>query len=219
MKKIRFSIADADFYFKQMLISSILNDPKMMLTSNCNNGHELIRQIHLRQENIFIIDLFMPIMSGIEAIRYIRSADTTTPIIAYSPTYQEDMANILLQLPKVYYCQKSSNVIIDILMNMVLTPLKRYQDYRTVWEKQSLAAHTLVQQNPVKEQYDLSLLEIRMMKLCYEGLSNKNIGEILNLSARTIDTYIKRLTDRLGLKSKIDLIRFCVEHGYYNSSL
>lgn len=219
MKKIRFSIADADFYFKEMLISAILNDPKMMLTSNCNNGHELIRQIHLRQENIFLVDLFMPIMSGVEAIRYIRSGDATTPIIAYSPTYQEDMAHILLKLPKVYYCQKSSNIIMDILTNMVLTPLKRYQDYITVWEKQPVAAPLFNRDKPSGELYDLSLLEIRIMKLCYEGLSNKNIGEILNLSARTIDTYIKRLTDRLGLKSKIDLIRFCVEHGYYNSSL
>nr|WP_305050939.1 helix-turn-helix transcriptional regulator [Elizabethkingia bruuniana] len=70
-----------------------------------------------------------------------------------------------------------------------------------------------------KSQQDLSLSEIQMIKLCYEGYSNKDIGERMNLSTRTVDTYIKRLTEKLGLKSKLDLVRFCVESGYYNTSI
>lgn len=54
-----------------------------------------------------------------------------------------------------------------------------------------------------KSQQDLSLSEIQMIKLCYEGYSNKDIGERMNLSTRTVDTYIKRLTEKLGLKSKL----------------
>ena len=41
----------------------------------------------------------------------------------------------------------------------------------------------------------------------------------MNLSPRTVDTYIKRLTEKLGLKSKLDLVRFCVETGFYNTSM
>ena len=70
-----------------------------------------------------------------------------------------------------------------------------------------------------REQQELTVTEIQIIKLCYEGYSNKEIGDRINLSARTIDTYINRLTEKLGLKSKLDLARFCVENGYYNSSI
>ena len=70
-----------------------------------------------------------------------------------------------------------------------------------------------------ENQQELSVTEIQIIKLCYEGFSNKEIGDRINLSGRTVDTYINRLTERLELKSKIDLIRYCVEHGYYNTSI
>ncbi len=70
-----------------------------------------------------------------------------------------------------------------------------------------------------EQQKELSVTEIQIIKLCYEGYSNKEIAEMLCLSNRTVDTYINRLTEKLGLKSKIDLVRFCVENGYYNSSI
>jgi DNA-binding NarL/FixJ family response regulator len=69
-----------------------------------------------------------------------------------------------------------------------------------------------------KRQEELSPAEIQLMKFCYEGFSNKEIGEKLNLSTRTIDTYINRLTEN-WIKTKLHLIRFCVENGYYNSSM
>lgn len=220
MKKVRFSIADADFYFKEILVKNLLSDHKLQLRSSCNNGNELIRHIHLRQEDVFLIDLFMPIMSGIEAIKIIRNYDIQAPIIAYAATYQEDIAQILFAYPNVFYCQKRSNIIEGILSSMVFTPVNRYKEYLNEWKATSnIEDFLLPGVQKESNEYMPTIVEIQIMRLCYEGLSNKEIGLHLNLSARTIDTYIKRLTDKLNLKSKIDLIRYCVENGYYNSSL
>ncbi|WP_162034210.1 response regulator transcription factor [Chryseobacterium potabilaquae] len=216
-KTVRFSIADSDFYFKKIMIKTLMENPFYMAINDCNNGHELINRIYRRQEDVFIIELFMPVLSGIEAIRYIRKNNTETPIITYSGTYQEDMAEILSKIPNIYYCEKKSCLIKEIIKGKVISDTFDYEAYSQKWEQQPLAVQEYMNRKKQSEE-ELSPTEIQLMKFCYEGFSNKEIGEKLNLSNRTIDTYINRLTEKLGLKTKLHLIRYCVENGYYNSS-
>ncbi|AZB25017.1 MULTISPECIES: response regulator transcription factor [Chryseobacterium] len=215
---VRFSIADSDFYFKKIMIKTLMENPFYMLLNDCNNGHELVNRIYRRQEDVFIIELFMPVLSGIEAIKYIRKNNTETPIITYSGTYQEDMAEILSKIPNIYYCQKNSTIIKNIIKGSIASDEFDYQAYSKEWEQQPLAVQEYMDRQK-KGQEELSPAEIQLMRFCYEGFSNKEIAEKLNLSTRTIDTYINRLTEKLGLKTKLHLIRFCVENGYYNSSM
>ena len=214
----KFSIAENDFYFKQFLVKMLQENPFYEIVSDCNNGSELINRLYRKQEDVFIINLFMPIISGVEAIKIIRKTNNTTPILTYSSTYQEDMADLLTDIPNVYYCQKNSIIIKDILSNCILNKNTNYEDYKKEWAGQSLAVKDYMARQQENQQ-ELSVTEIQIIKLCYEGFSNKEIGDRINLSGRTVDTYINRLTERLELKSKIDLIRYCVEHGYYNTSI
>lgn len=216
-KKFNFSIAESDFYFKEIMIKTLLNNPFYSIVKNCNNGYELISQLYMQQENVFLIDLYMPIMTGYEAIKHIRQYGNKTPIIAYSATFQTDMCALLSSMESVYYCQKKSIIIIEILKKYIANPTLDYGPYLKEWEQQSFKVLDYMERQ-VKGWYSPTLLELQIMKLSYEGLSNKEIGHYLNLSNRTIDTYIKNLTQKLGLRNKIDLIRFCVEQGYYNSS-
>ncbi|WP_312077208.1 LuxR C-terminal-related transcriptional regulator [Chryseobacterium sp.] len=215
---VRFSIADSDFYFKKIMIKTLLENPFNMLLNDCNNGHELINRIYRRQEDVFIIELFMPVLSGLEAIKIIRKNNTETPIITYSGMYQEDIAEILNEIPNVFYCQKNGNIIKDMIKGLVKSDEFNYAAYTEQWKQQPLSVQEYMTRQK-KSLDELSPSEIQLMKFCYEGFSNKEIGEQLNLSTRTIDTYINRLTEKLGLKTKLHLIRFCVENGYYNSSM
>ena len=214
----KFSIAENDFYFKQFLVKMLQENPFYEIVSDCNNGSELINRLYRKQEDVFIINLFMPIISGVEAIKIIRKTNNTTPILTYSSTYQEDMADLLTDIPNVYYCQKNSIIIKDILSNCILNKNTDYEDYKKEWAGQSLAVKDYMARQQENQQ-ELSVTEIQIIKLCYEGFSNKEIGDRINLSARTIDTYINLLTEKLGLQSQLDLARFCVENGYYNSSI
>ncbi|MGV0925403.1 response regulator transcription factor [Empedobacter tilapiae] len=216
--RIKFSIAENDYYFKQFLVKMLQENPFYEIVNECNNGSELINRLYKKQENLFLINLFMPVISGLEAIKLIRKTDERTPILAYSSTFQEDISLSLENIPNTYYCQKNSIVIKEILSNYILSDKKKYEDYKKEWEGQSLAVKDyMIRQK--ENQNELSVTEIQIIKLCYEGFSNKEIGDRINLSSRTVDTYINRLTERLELKSKIDLIRYCVEHGYYNTSI
>lgn len=213
----RFSIAENDFYFKQFLVKMLSENPFYSIVNDCNNGNELINRIYRKREDIFLINLFMPILSGIEAIKYIRNFNEDTPILTYSATYQEDMAVLIDEIPNTYYCQKNS-IIIKEMLRTIIDGAGNYNEYKREWAEQSLAVQDYMDRQK-ESQKDLTVTEIQIIKLCYEGFSNKEIGERINLSTRTIDTYINRLTEKLELKSKLDLVRFCVEQGYYNTSI
>ncbi|KQT16991.1 two-component system response regulator [Chryseobacterium sp. Leaf404] len=215
---VRFSIADSDYYFKKIMVKSLLDNPFYILLNDCNNGHELINRIYRRQEDVFVIELFMPVLSGLEAIKIIRKNNSETPIITYSGMYQEDIADILSEIPNVYYCQKNSLIIKEMIKGLTKADAFNYAEYTEKWRQQPLSVQEYMARQK-NSQDELSPAEIQLMKFCYEGFSNKEIGEKLNLSTRTIDTYINRLTEKLGLKTKLHLIRFCVENGYYNSSM
>ncbi|QDP84779.1 response regulator transcription factor [Chryseobacterium sp. SNU WT5] len=215
---IRFSVADNDFYFKQFLLKMLLENPFYRVVNDCNNGHELINRLYWKQEDVFLINLYMPILSGLEAIKFIRQSNPNTPIITYSGTYQSDMDEILSEIPNTYYCQKNSIVIKDVLKNSVLSDSVDFEDYKKEWSQQMQEVENYLDRQRNSQQ-DLTVIEIQIIKLCYEGFSNKDVGERMNLSARTVDTYVKRLTQKLGLKSKLDLVRFCVESGIYNTSI
>lgn len=215
---IRFSVADNDFYFKQFLLKMLLENPFYRVVNDCNNGHELISRLYWKQEDVFLINLYMPILSGLEAIKFIRQSNPNTPIIAYSGTYQSDMDEVLSEIPNTYYCQKNSIVLKDVLKNSVLSDSVDFAEYKKEWSQQMQEVENYLDRQRNSQQ-DLSISEIQMIKLCYDGFSNKDIGDRMNLSARTVDTYIKRLTEKLNLKSKLDLVRFCVESGIYNTSI
>lgn len=215
---IRFSVADSDFYFKQFLLKMLLENPFYRVVNDCNNGHELINRLYWKQEDVFLINLYMPILSGLEAIKFIRESNSTAPIITYSSTYQSDMDETLSEIPYVYYCQKNSIVIKEILKNSILTDTVDFEEYKKEWSQQMQEVQNYLDRQR-KFQEELSVSEIHLIKLCYEGFSNKDIGDRMNLSARTVDTYVKRLTEKLGLKSKLDLVRFCVESGFYNTNI
>lgn len=217
-KIVRFSIAENDFYFKQFLLNMLQENPFYSVINDCNNGNELVARLYRKQEDVLIMSLFMPILSGLEAIKQIRKTNQTVPILTYSATYQEDMAEILSKIPNVYYCQKNTIVIKDILRNCILSNAGNYEAYKQEWAMQTIAVQEYMERQR-NHQKDLTVTEIHIIKLCYEGYSNKDIAERINLSTRTIDTYINRLTEKLGLKSKIDLVRFCVESGFYNTSI
>ncbi|WP_295676835.1 response regulator transcription factor [uncultured Empedobacter sp.] len=215
----RFSIAENDYYFKQFLVKMLQENPFYEIVNECNNGSELINRLYKKQEDVFLINLFMPIISGLEAIKLIRKTDEKTPILTYSSTYQEDISIKLDEIPNTFYCQKNSIIIKDILSNCVLSDNSDYNEYKKEWAGQSETVQNYMNRQEAEIEQELTVTEIQIIKLCYEGFSNKEIGDRINLSTRTIDTYITRLTERLGLKNKIDLVRFCVEHGYYNTSI
>ena len=55
--------------------------------------------------------------------------------------------------------------------------------------------------------------EIEILKLIVEGYTNRQIGQELNISTRTVEGHRANISDKLGLHSRVELVRYARQHG------
>lgn len=213
--KVNISICETDFYFKKLLIDNIDRRISFNLNDDYSNGLELINRIYHKQNNFLIIDSFTPIMTGFEAIKILRQRNNQTPIITYSHVYQEDIRSVLEKINNVYYCQKNSDVIFEILTSIIEKKIDFYADYLKKWEQNKADVHEYITRQR-QNIYDPTSIELQIINHACQGLTNKEIGDKVNLSSRTVENYIKKLSEKFMVKNKIQLITYCVEQNLHN---
>jgi hypothetical protein len=141
---VRFSIADSDFYFKKIMIKTLMENPFYMLLNDCNNGHELVNRIYRRQEDVFIIELFMPVLSGIEAIN-ISGKTIMKPLLLLIPALTRKIWPKSFQRSLIYITARKTVISLKILLkeklllkNLIMRPIQRMGTaascwYRNIW--------------------------------------------------------------------------------------
>ncbi|MGG5506975.1 MULTISPECIES: DNA-binding response regulator [unclassified Myroides] len=211
---ILLSICESDLRFKNLLFDAINRSCIYNLVDHYCNGFELINRLYFKQNNFLLIDLFTPIMTGIEAIKILRNKKNNTPIIAYSQVYQEDVHTVLSQYEQVYYCPKNSTLIFGLLSELHKGNLPFHQEQITQWQqiKTDIGLQFSSEQRTI---YNPSPLELQIINHACQGLTNKEIGERVHLSGRTIEAHIKKLTEKFRVKNKIQLITYCVEQSLH----
>lgn len=213
---VYYAIAESDFIFRKMVSDTISRNPSYRLKLSAGNGYELIRAFSQSFFDILLIDLYMPVLSGVEAIGLVKKINPSITIFCWSPTFQQDVFKTLSSFSHVIYCEKESSAIIAVIDKYLEEGPGFYPAYIKEWQKRSGETLDILLSAKLPE---FSPVELRLMKLTYEGLTNKEIAGKMALSKRTIDTYINRLTERLGLRTKTDLIKYTVDNGIYNTSL
>ena len=211
-----FAIAESDFIFRKTLSDSICRNPFYRLKFSAGNGYELIRSFSNTYLNIVLIDLYMPVLSGIEAIPLIKQISPSIVIFCWSPTFQQDIFNMLSFQKNVIYCEKETSSVLYVVNKYLNEGIGFYSEYIEEWKKKS---DKKINELLLPRKLSFTPVELTLMKLSYEGLTNKEIAEKMILSKRTVDTYINRLTGKLGLRTKIDLIKYTVDNGIYNTVL
>ena len=213
---IAFALAESDFLFRKLLSDSICRNPYYHLKYMAGNGYELIRYLQKNYLNILLIDLYMPVLSGTEAIKIIRQINPSITIFCWSSTFQQDVFNIMNAQKNVIYCEKDTSTILNLINKYLTAGISFYPEYIQEWAQKS---ERKIKDLLLTEKTEFTTVELSLMKLSYEGLTNKEIAEKMILSKRTVDTYINRLTSKLGLRTKTELIKYTVDNGIYNTML
>ncbi|WP_165836388.1 response regulator transcription factor [Taibaiella soli] len=177
-----------------------------------NDGEKLISLFGRRPTDYVVVHLFLPFLSGIEAIQMIRKQNESVFIIACSFTYQEDIALMLSKLGNVLYCERRAEVICDFLMHGERREPITYDRYVEQWKTKS-NAYSLPAEFKSKKEYPFTNTDLRVIALVSSGHTNCEIAELLGKSKRTIDTYIDRMIRGLGLNGRTGLASYAYEHG------
>ncbi|WP_111708766.1 response regulator transcription factor [Lutibacter citreus] len=192
-------------------------DENLTVIGEGSNGLEAIELVKNLQPDLLIIDVRMPEMNGIDAVKAINSTDTKTKSIVLSMHDSEEYilnsidskamgyllkdaskAEVLKAIHTVYNGEKYfsgdiSNIIVNNLMKKSLSSTS--EDPTTELKSNFVPKNT----------YNLTKKEIEILQLVLKGKTNKEISEELNKSKRTIETHRFNLMKKMEVKNLIEL--------------
>ncbi|PZP49036.1 MAG: hypothetical protein DI598_08780 [Pseudopedobacter saltans] len=212
MKVNTIAVADFDHIYRSSLIGTICAklDRKVLFCSS--NGRELLEGQQQHPADILIVELYLPVITGFEAIKLLKKAHISGKILAISSTYQPEMVKPLMENGIDGYCSKDINMVNDVVTKILEGNKFFDSNYYTSWSLDT--DKYLVSHKANNMQFpDLRPVDVKIMQLTCDGKSNKEIGELLNLSKRTIDTYVRDLLIKLNLNTKIELVNYAMHNG------
>ncbi|MBN1560186.1 response regulator transcription factor [candidate division KSB1 bacterium] len=179
------------------------------IVGQAGDGHETILMAANLQPDILVIDISMPKLLGVEAIREVRCRSPRTKIIVLSMHSKEKYIKDCIRNGASAYLLKESAVnelksAIGYVMNdqVYLSPAISKS---VVHDWLSLEANDTTS--------PLTAREKQVLKLLAEGYSNKQVAAMLFISPKTVETHRHRLNEKLHLGNVADLVRYALKEG------
>lgn len=187
--------------------------PDFHVIGVANNGRDAAQQVEHLHPDVAILDIGMPKMNGIKATERICHACPTTHVIILSMHRTPEHISQALQVGARGYLLKesASDEVIEAIR--IVHAGKRYlsQSISDVVLDYYVDLHRgETEPDPLES---LTLREREVMQLLVEGKSSAEIGVLLALSPRTVDTYRGRIMQKLDVPHLPGLVKFAIQHG------
>jgi two-component system response regulator NreC len=212
-KKGRIVIAEDHTILREGLCALISSQEDLEVIGEAGDGREVIRQVEGLEPDLILMDLSMPRMSGVEAIREIKKRIPKTKILALTVHKTEEFILEVLQAGADGYIPKdaSSNELMMAIRSVLMG--KRYlcpSVSKVVIEGYLESRRPSESGTPWDT---LTKREREILKLIAEGYKNKEIGDYLCISVKTVEKHRANLMKKLDLHSAAALTAYAMERG------
>jgi len=163
--------------------------------------------------DVAVVDIAMPELNGIEATREIRQTCPTTQVVILSMHSTAEHIFRALEAGALGYLLKESAGMEVVDAVRAVHAGRRYLSQRiadTVVDDYLRQRQAAEAKSPLER---LTPRERQVLQLVVEGKSSAEIGDILALSPKTIETYRSRIMQKLGLHDLPSLVKFAIQHG------
>lgn len=210
---IRVFIADDHAVVRDGLCYLLEAQPDLTVVGDAGNGREAVALVKELRPDVVLMDISMPELNGIDAtIQITQAVPETSVIILSMKGTAEHVFRALQAGAQGYILKDSAGKEIVEAVRAVHGGSRYFSD-----EVMSTLVTDYMQQRqnePAKSPLErLSEREREILMFVVEGKSSVEIGEILFLSPKTVETYRSRLMQKLGLKDLPSLVKFAVQHG------
>jgi DNA-binding NarL/FixJ family response regulator len=214
-KKIRLLIADDQRLFADNLKTVIeTRADDMVVTGIANNGDEAVRLAREQWPDIILMDVCMPLLDGVKAIREIRKEMPKIKILVLTTFGDDDYVLEALKFGAVGYLLKdiSMGELIQTIRsvsagNIMMSPevanslIKNLSDQKGNASKEHESA-------PAPAWLDqLSRRERQILRLIGDGCNNYDIGSRLSISEQTVKNYVSGIYDKCGIHDRLQVMK------------
>jgi two-component system response regulator NreC len=215
-KEHRIVIAEDHTILREGLRLLLSSDPEFEVVGEAEDGRDAIRCVENLSPDLVLMDLSMPRMNGLEAIKEIKKRSPETKIITLTVHKTEEYILATLQAGADGYVLKDSthSELVIAIKNVLIG--KRYLDSgisEKVIEGYLEGKRALKTKSPWDT---LTPREREILKLIAEGYKNKEIADYLFISLKTVEKHRSNLMKKLDLHSVAALTAFAMGKGLVN---
>ena len=173
-----------------------------------DSGEKAYQMFGELKPDVMVMDLSMPGMGGLEAIRRILMRHERARILVLTMHEDLSFANQALKLGAKGYLIK--NTLGDDLVKSIQTVSKGEVFLSDEIAKKMAMQSISGEQDPIHE---LSAREFEIFRLLAEGLEIEAIAPTLNISSKTVSNYQTMIKQKLNINTPVELIRYAIKAG------
>ncbi len=206
---MRILIADDHGIVRGGLKLLLDRQPDMEVVAEAADGAEAVKLALRVRPDICVLDVSMPKMTGLQATVEIRSHAPEISVLVLSMHDDERYLYEALQAGAAGYVLKreADTVLVD-----AVRAVTRGEPFMTNAAERSLVREWMEDDSsgPVEP---LTLREREVLKLIAEAHTNREIGEILHLAEKTVESHRANLLRKLGMRDRVELVRYAIRRG------
>lgn len=208
---IRIMLADDHAVVRSGLRRLLEQDNGVVVVGDAESGEQAYQLYHEYRPDVLVMDMSMPGIGGLEALRRILARDPHARIVIFSMHENAAFATQALSAGAKGYISKSG--VAGDLLNAI-----REAVVGRTWISPAIAQQIALQNltgegDPVRK---LSPREFEVFRMLAEGRSIEEIAAILRISQKTVANYQTLLKQKLGLTSSVELVHTAIRFGVVN---
>lgn len=183
----------------------------MQVVGEAGSGEEAIRAACELKPDVVLMDITMPGMDGLEATRYVKQVCESAAVLALTMHEGREYFFEMLKAGASGYVPKSAAA--EELIFAIRAVARGEVYLHSSVAQFLLQEHLRQQEGGGGETAGLSERELEVLRLVAEGLLNKDIGERLGISPKTVARHRENIMRKLNLHNRTELVKYAIKMG------
>ncbi|MEZ5356596.1 MAG: response regulator transcription factor [Bryobacteraceae bacterium] len=175
------------------------------------DGMALLDLARTRAPDLIVADISMPLLNGVDALRRLREEGIAAKVVFLTMHPDATYLSRALEVGASGYVLK--HTASEELGEAIREALRGRVFVSAQLRSPAIDALRDPARRHLKHTIDLTQRQREVLQLLAEGKSAKEIGAILDISPRTVETHKYKMMDELGLKTSAQLVQHALRHG------
>jgi DNA-binding NarL/FixJ family response regulator len=198
-------VVDDHTIVRQGLVALLSTVPDLEVIADCGTGLQAISLAKREHPDVVLLDLSLPDLNGVEVIHELASSLPATKVVVLTMHADPTYARPALRAGAAGYLIKGSDI------GDLITAIRKAMQGET--HLSPVVASMLVDSPPSALGEQLSAREEEVLRLVAQGKTSREVGQLLEISPRTVDNHRRNIMEKLGVNDVVSLTKAAIKAG------
>jgi two-component system, NarL family, response regulator len=184
------------------IAAMLANEADIGVVAEARDGAEAVTLYAAHEPDVVLMDLRMPTLDGVSAIRTIRAADPHARIVALT-TYEGDA-----DIHRALSAGACAYLVKDVLGIELVGAIRSAAAGKRVIP--ASVASRLAEFTP---RVDLTAREVEVLRLVAKGLRNREVARVIGRTEGTVKAHLKNIHEKLGVEDRTEAVTLALQRG------